>query len=110
MRSENNDFQDRLRRLNPQNPNPKAILQEFSLEKINQDQPTKLLRKKLDFEDVFSKASLPVIYVITPTYARPVQEAKLTQLCNVFRHIPNLHWILIEDSDTKNEFSLNFPC
>ena len=34
-----------------------------------------------------SNDALPTIYVITPTYARHLQEAKLTQLCNV--HLQN---------------------
>ena len=34
---------------------------------------------------------------------------KLTQLWYVFRHIPNLHWIVIEDSNTKtNQVSTFF--
>lgn len=39
-----------------------------------------------------------VIYAITPTYARPVQEAELTRLCHTFRLVPYLHWIIVEDS------------
>ena len=46
--------------------------------------------------------SLPVIYVVTPTYARPVQKAELTRLCHAFRLVPNLHWILVEDARAKS--------
>ena len=53
--------------------------------------------KVLDIND----HSMPIIYAITPTYARPVQRAELTRLCNVFLLVPNLHWILIEDSKGK---------
>ena len=36
--------------------------------------------------------SMPIIYTITPTYARPQQKAELTRLCNVFLLVPNLHF------------------
>ena len=41
------------------------------------------------------------IYVITPTYSRPVQKAELTRLATVFVMVPNLHWIVVEDSPQK---------
>ncbi|XP_063324024.1 galactosylgalactosylxylosylprotein 3-beta-glucuronosyltransferase 1-like [Pelmatolapia mariae] len=44
---------------------------------------------------------LPTIYIITPTYSRPIQKAELTRLANTFLHVPNLHWILVEDSQRK---------
>ncbi|XP_036069686.1 galactosylgalactosylxylosylprotein 3-beta-glucuronosyltransferase 1-like isoform X1 [Oryzias melastigma] len=44
-------------------------------------------------------SSLPVIYAITPTYSRPVQKAELTRLAHTFLHVPNLHWIVVEDSN-----------
>ena len=53
--------------------------------------------KVLDVND----NSMPIIYAITPTYARPVQKAELTRLCNVFLLVPNIHWILVEDSKSK---------
>ncbi|XP_054884878.1 galactosylgalactosylxylosylprotein 3-beta-glucuronosyltransferase 1 isoform X2 [Poeciliopsis prolifica] len=44
---------------------------------------------------------LPTIHIITPTYSRPVQKAELTRIANTFLHVPNLHWILIEDSQRR---------
>ncbi|XP_061664223.1 galactosylgalactosylxylosylprotein 3-beta-glucuronosyltransferase 3 [Syngnathoides biaculeatus] len=43
----------------------------------------------------------PTIFVITPTYARLVQKAELTRLSQTFLHVPRLHWIVVEDSQTK---------
>ncbi|XP_066582909.1 galactosylgalactosylxylosylprotein 3-beta-glucuronosyltransferase I isoform X2 [Prorops nasuta] len=39
-----------------------------------------------------------VIYAITPTFVRPVQKAELTRLSQTFMHIPNFHWIVVEDA------------
>lgn len=44
----------------------------------------------------------PVIYAITPTFARPVQKAELTRLAQTFLHIPNFHWIVVEDATNKS--------
>jgi len=52
---------------------------------------------KLNHQNV----SLPVIYVITPTYARPVQKAELTRLQNTLKHVSALHWILVEDASSR---------
>eukprot|EP00090_Calanus_glacialis_P016890 TRINITY_DN26435_c0_g1_i1.p1 TRINITY_DN26435_c0_g1~~TRINITY_DN26435_c0_g1_i1.p1 ORF type:complete len:331 (-),score=31.61 TRINITY_DN26435_c0_g1_i1:73-1065(-) len=48
------------------------------------------------------------IFVITPTFARPVQKAELTRLANVFLLVPNLHWIVVEDSPQKSNLVKNF--
>lgn len=45
--------------------------------------------------------TLPTIHVVTPTYSRPVQKAELTRLANTLLHVPNLHWILVEDSQRR---------
>ncbi|XP_049891972.1 galactosylgalactosylxylosylprotein 3-beta-glucuronosyltransferase 1-like isoform X3 [Epinephelus moara] len=45
---------------------------------------------------------LPTIHIITPTYSRPVQKAELTRLSNTLLHVPNLHWILVEDSQRRS--------
>lgn len=42
---------------------------------------------------------LPTIYVVTPTYARYVQRAELTRLSHTIMLVPNLHWIIVEDSE-----------
>ncbi|XP_023322279.1 galactosylgalactosylxylosylprotein 3-beta-glucuronosyltransferase I isoform X2 [Eurytemora carolleeae] len=51
--------------------------------------------------------SIPIIYVITPTYTRPVQKAELTRLMNAFTLVPNLHWIIVEDSSSKTDLVKN---
>ena len=47
------------------------------------------------------QSSLPMIYMITPTYARWTQKADLTRLCQTLMHVPNLHWIVVEDSEKR---------
>ena len=47
--------------------------------------------------------SVPTIYVITPTYYRPVQKAELTRMCHTFLLVPNLHWIVIEDAKINSK-------
>ena len=50
----------------------------------------------------------PTIYVITPTYTRPVQKAELTRLKNVFLMVPSLHWVVVEDSPSPTRLVTNF--
>lgn len=50
----------------------------------------------------------PVIYAITPTFARPVQKAELTRLAQTFLHVPNFHWILVEDAPQKTSLVTRF--
>ncbi|XP_012143767.1 glucuronyltransferase I isoform X1 [Megachile rotundata] len=50
----------------------------------------------------------PTIYAITPTFARPVQKAELTRLSQTFLHIPNFHWILVEDAERKTKLVTRF--
>ncbi|KAG7261209.1 hypothetical protein CRUP_006934 [Coryphaenoides rupestris] len=47
------------------------------------------------------KSTLTTIFVITPTYTRFVQKAELTRLSQTFLHVPQLHWLLVEDSPHK---------
>lgn len=56
----------------------------------------------------YQQISNITIYVITPTYSRPVQKAELTRLSQTFQHVDNLHWIVVEDSVTKTELVANF--
>ncbi|CAD6186576.1 unnamed protein product [Caenorhabditis auriculariae] len=44
------------------------------------------------------RATDPVIYFITPTAFRPAQRADLTRLSYTLAHVPNLHWIVVEDT------------
>uniref|UniRef100_A0A1I7WRZ1 Galactosylgalactosylxylosylprotein 3-beta-glucuronosyltransferase n=1 Tax=Heterorhabditis bacteriophora TaxID=37862 RepID=A0A1I7WRZ1_HETBA len=50
-----------------------------------------------------SRKGEPMIYFITPTYFRPSQKADLTRLSYTLSHIPNLHWIIVEDADNTSE-------
>ena len=47
--------------------------------------------------------SLPTIYAITPTYKRFTQKADLTRVSQTFMHIPNFHWIVVEDAEETSE-------
>lgn len=55
-----------------------------------------------------NRTGLPVIYAITPTYSRAVQKAELTRLSNTFRQVPQLHWIVVEDSSSRTELVSRF--
>ncbi|KAF6715918.1 Galactosylgalactosylxylosylprotein 3-beta-glucuronosyltransferase 3 [Oryzias melastigma] len=48
-----------------------------------------------------ARGPTPTVFVITPTYARLVQKAELTRLSQTFLHVPQLHWIVVEDSPQK---------
>lgn len=45
---------------------------------------------------------MPTIYFVTPTYPRREQFAELVRLGQTLMHIPNLHWILADDTDLCN--------
>ncbi|XP_031339672.1 galactosylgalactosylxylosylprotein 3-beta-glucuronosyltransferase I [Photinus pyralis] len=49
----------------------------------------------------------PMIYAITPTYSRYVQKAELTRISQTLALVPNVHWILVEDSDEKTDLVRN---
>ncbi|KAL4639964.1 galactosylgalactosylxylosylprotein 3-beta-glucuronosyltransferase 2-like isoform X1 [Arapaima gigas] len=54
------------------------------------------------------RTALPVIYAVTPTYARDVQKAELTRLCNTFRQVPAFHWIVVEDARARTDLVARF--
>ena len=47
------------------------------------------------------------IYAVTPTYYRSVQKAELTRLSQTLRLIPDIFWIVVEDSDNKTDLVKN---
>nr|XP_012229419.1 PREDICTED: galactosylgalactosylxylosylprotein 3-beta-glucuronosyltransferase I isoform X2 [Linepithema humile] len=55
-----------------------------------------------------SNDNRPMIYAITPTFTRPVQKAELTRLAQTFLHVPNFHWILVEDAAQKTPLVTRF--
>ncbi|VDP95864.1 unnamed protein product [Echinostoma caproni] len=43
------------------------------------------------------------LYIVTATYKRLVQKAELTRLCNTFKNVRNIHWIVVEDSSERQK-------
>uniref|UniRef100_A0A0X3PBN3 Galactosylgalactosylxylosylprotein 3-beta-glucuronosyltransferase n=1 Tax=Schistocephalus solidus TaxID=70667 RepID=A0A0X3PBN3_SCHSO len=52
--------------------------------------------------------SKTIIFVITPTYYRLTQKPELIRLCSTFSLIPDLHWIIVEDSVKKTDLVTQF--
>ncbi|XP_022248272.1 galactosylgalactosylxylosylprotein 3-beta-glucuronosyltransferase 2-like [Limulus polyphemus] len=46
---------------------------------------------------------LPTIFIITPTYHRPVQQPELIRLSQTLKLVSNVHWIVVEDAAQKTE-------
>lgn len=46
---------------------------------------------------------LPMLYVITPTFPKPIQIAELTALGNSLKNVKNITWIVVEDSHEFTE-------
>jgi len=67
-----------------------------------QDLVQSVKEKINNYEDV------PIIYLITPTYARPVQKAELTRMSHTLLLVPYVHWIVVEDSENKTSLVTNF--
>ena len=51
--------------------------------------------------------TLTYIFVVTPTYTRPVQKAELTRLVQTFMLVSKLHWIVVEDRDSRSSLVSN---
>lgn len=49
-----------------------------------------------------NKALQPIIYFVTPTYPRREQIPELTRLGQTLMHVPNIYWILADDTDYCN--------
>lgn len=48
-----------------------------------------------------------LIYIVTPTYARPQQKAELTRMSYTLRLAGNVHWVIVEDSSGPTELVSN---
>ena len=68
---------------------------------------SQLLKFEKQYKQKRDSLHLPVIYFITPTYTRYTQQADLIRLSNTLKHIPNLHWILVEDSNSSSTLVSN---
>jgi hypothetical protein len=42
----------------------------------------------------------PHLYLVTPTYSRPEQEAELTRLAQTLMHVEQMTWLVVEDSES----------
>lgn len=62
-----------------------------------------LVRDRLSLAAEGKRKSDSMIYFVTPTGFRPAQRADLTRLSYTISHVPNLHWIVVEDSDEKSK-------
>ena len=51
----------------------------------------------------FEELSTVHVYAITPTYARATQRVDLISLCHTLMHVPNITWIVVEDSVNKTQ-------
>lgn len=69
--------------------------------------------ERISLNQITEGANLPTIYAITPTYRRPVQKAELIRLAHTFAHVPDFHWIVVEDgnhtSSLVKNLLLKFP-
>ncbi|XP_055345486.1 galactosylgalactosylxylosylprotein 3-beta-glucuronosyltransferase 3-like [Paramacrobiotus metropolitanus] len=77
--------------------------------------PTVIIENNQQFHNLCHASALPpdvnpttTIFIITPTYTRPVQKAELTRLMHTFtsRLLDTslvIHWILVEDAPRKSD-------
>lgn len=49
-----------------------------------------------------------IIYVVTPTYPRTNQLPEMTRLAQTLMLVPDIHWIVAEDSPEENPLLLNY--
>jgi hypothetical protein len=56
----------------------------------------------------FKRQQAPTLYLITPTYKRDTQLADLTIMKNTLWLVPNLVWIVVEDSKIKTNLVRRF--
>ena len=52
--------------------------------------------------------AIPLVFVITPTYKRLTQKVELVRFSQVLRQVPNILWIVIEDSENKTATVADF--
>lgn len=59
-----------------------------------------------NLEDVTSANTppVPIIYFVTPTYPRREQVPELIRLGQTLMHVPHLHWIVADDTDSCNSY------
>ncbi|CAD5111451.1 DgyrCDS760 [Dimorphilus gyrociliatus] len=74
----------------------------IELEKSEEHLKSLIKSKETNNED------LPIIFVVTPTHSRLEQKAELTRLCQCFMHVPKLHWIVVEDRESRSRLVENF--
>lgn len=68
---------------------------------------SKVLSFKQKAKNSTNVTSLPTVFAITPTYARDTQRVDLTSICHTLMHVPDLVWIVVEDSHVKTKLVTN---
>lgn len=66
-----------------------------------------LTQQQLLLVEHLENYNFTTIYAITPTYWRYVQKAELTRISQTLQLVPNIHWIVVEDSEVKTELVRN---
>lgn len=66
------------------------------------------INNNLQTFDVRQDFNLPAVFVITPTFTRFVQKAELTRVSQALKPVKNLHWIVVEDTESKSKLVANF--
>ena len=76
--------------------------------KLDELQTTTLTDQQHSKRATTRERRILTIYMITPTYARWTQKADLTRSSQTLMHVPNFHWILVEDAEKKTELVTKF--